>query len=205
MNVHKKNITGYRFFFILLFLILFYDSVASAQDKETEGFRNAKSQWSLLGGYGVTHPGLGDTETKVQTVDFILRYGYFLSKEVGESWYRGRHELLIEIPIHYVVSPETTPMLGITFLACWNFTALKTIVPYVFGGGGPIYTDLHVSELGRKLNATYQAGLGFHYFIKNNTSIDFSYRFHHISNAGTAERNGPLNSSKILVGLSFFI
>lgn len=191
------------FFFVLL-LILFAVSAAFAQSAETAGILTAKSQWSISGGYGTTHPGLGATETRVQTVDVILKYGYFLSEEVGQSWYRGRHELLIELPVNYVVSPETTPMIGITFLACWNFTALKTVIPYIFGGGGVVYTDLNVSELGRRLNGTHQVGLGLSYAISRNTSIDFNYRFHHISNANTAKPNGPLNSSKMLIGLSFF-
>ncbi|MFZ3138107.1 MAG: acyloxyacyl hydrolase [Thermodesulfovibrionales bacterium] len=194
----------YRFFFAMLLSMLFSVSAAFAQSSETSGILTAKSQWGVSGGYGTTHPGLGATETRVQTVDVILKYGYFLSEEVGQSWYRGRHELLIELPVNYVVSPETTPMIGITFLACWNFTALKTVVPYVFGGGGAVYTDLHVAELGRRLNGTHQVGFGLSYAIAKNTSIDFSYRFHHISNANTAKPNGPLNSSKVLVGLSFF-
>ena len=188
----------------MLLSMLFSVSAAFAQSSETSGILTAKSQWGVSGGYGTTHPGLGATETRVQTVDVILKYGYFLSEEVGKSWYRGRHELLIELPVNYVVSPETTPMIGITFLACWNFTALKTIIPYVFGGGGAVYTDLNVSELGSKLNGTHQVGFGLAYAIAKNTSIDFSYRFHHISNANTAKPNGPLNSSKVLVGLSYF-
>jgi lipid A 3-O-deacylase len=193
-----------RFILASLFLMLLFSS-AFAQDKEIDGVLNAKSQWSLFGGYGVTHPGLGATKTKIQTVDFVMRYGYFLTEEAGKSWYRGRHELLIDIPVHYVVSPETTPMVGITFLACWNFTAFGKIVPYIFGGGGLVYTELDVPELGRRLNGTYQTGLGSQYFIKKNTSIDFNYRFHHISNANTAKPNGPLNSSKIAIGVSFFM
>ena len=157
-----------------------------------------------MGGYGVTHPGLGDTKTRVETADFILQYGYFLSEEAGKSWYRGRHEMLIEVPFYMVMHPETAIITGLNFLACWNFTASKKIIPYISAGGGPIYTNLDIPGLGSEFNGNYQAGAGFHYLIKKNMTVDFNYRFHHISNAGTAEPNEPLNSSKILFGISFF-
>jgi hypothetical protein len=35
-------------------------------------------------------------------------------------------------------------------------------------------------------------------------AIDLTARYHHISNAGTAHPNVPLNSSKILIGISRF-
>ncbi len=95
-------------------------------------------------------------------------------------------------------------MTGMNFLACWDFTAFNKIVPYIFAGGGPLYTNLDIPGLGKELNGNYQSGLGVHYFIEKNLSIDFNVRQHHISNAGTADPNEPLNSSKILFGLSFF-
>ena len=199
-----KNIPGHRIFFILAILILSFPFVTFAQEKKEISFANAKNHWTFLGGYGATHPGFGDTRTKVETVDFVLQYGYFLSEETGKSWYRGRHEMLIEIPVRTVVNPETALITGINFLACWNFTASERIKPYVFAGGGPVYTNLDISGLGSEFNGNYQAGLGFNYFIRENTSINLNYRLHHISNAGTAELNEPLNSSIILLGISFF-
>ena len=178
-------------------------STALAED-QGPGADTAKAHWALSAGYGITHPGLGATESKVETADMILSYGRFLTGEIGRSWYRGRHEIIFELPLHYVFTPETTPMIGITFLACWTFTASEKVTPYIFAGGGLVYTDLDVPELGRKLNGTHQAGAGIHYFFRKDASMDFSYRFHHISNAGTAEPNGPLNSSKLLFGISFF-
>ena len=198
----NPQITGLCFIACVLFLFA-YTFPAFAEEAAV-GLDKAKEQWTISGGYGVTHPGLGATESKVETADLILGYGYFLTEEAGKSWYRGRHELVVELPLDYVFSPQETPMVGITFLANWVFTASKTITPYIFGGGGIVYTNLSVPELGRHLNGSIQFGTGFHYFLKKNTSLDFSYRFHHISNAGTGTPNGPLNSSKILLGISFF-
>ena len=199
-----KNMDLKGFFFAAFALLLFVVTSPAFAVEQELGVDKAKGHWTVLTGYGVTHPGLGATETKVETTELILSYGHFLSEEVGKSWYRGRHEIIVELPLHYVISPETTPMVGITFLASWVFTASKTMTPYIFGGGGLIYTNLDVPELGKNLNGSVQVGTGFHYFLKKNTSLNLSYRFHHISNAGTGTPNEPLNSSKFLFGISFF-
>ncbi|MFH1147818.1 MAG: acyloxyacyl hydrolase [Pseudomonadota bacterium] len=188
---------------VLLFLVCVFAAVDAAKG-EGHGLHKAESQKGILAGYGVTHTGIGDTRTTVQDLDLLLRYGRFLTDTAGRSWYQGRHELIIELPFYYVVSPKTASMAGINFLACWDFTAFEKIVPYLFAGGGLIYTDLGIPGLGSSLNGNYQGGIGFHYFIKPNVSLDFNYRLHHISNAGTAEPNEPLNSSKILAGFSLF-
>ncbi len=199
-----KSDISYRFLIVLVLSLLFSSSgIVLAQEKNSVGFSNAKDHWTFLGGYGVTHPGLGDTETRLEEVDLILQYGYFLSEEKGKSWYKTRHELLIEIPIYIVYHPETAIMTGVNFLACWDFTASDKIVPYVFAGGGFVYTNVDSADLGTDYNGNYQGGIGIHYFIKDNVTIDFNYRYHHISNAGTSEPNEPLNSTKMFLGLSF--
>ncbi|HBO84470.1 MAG TPA: acyloxyacyl hydrolase [Deltaproteobacteria bacterium] len=199
---NMPRITG--LLFVVLAVVTFIFTLPAFAEEQDLGVGKAKGHWTISGGFGTTHPGLGATKSRVETADLILSYGHFLTDEVGRSWYKGRHGILVELPIHLVVKPETTPMVGLTLLASWTFTASKTITPYIFGGGGLVYTDLDLPELGKKLNGTHQVGAGFHYFFKKNTSLDLSYRFHHISNAGTGKPNGPLNSSKILFGISFF-
>jgi len=188
-----------------LLVLYFMPCLSSAQENDTPIFNKAKSQWTFSAGLGKTYIGLGDTKTSVEEYDFILKYGYFLSEEKGSSWHRGRHEILFEIPFYYVTKPKSAIMVGVNILACWNFTsASKTVIPYIFAGGGPIYTNLDIPDLGAEFNGNYQAGTGFHYFLTSNTAIDFNIRYHHISNAGTAKPNIPLNSIKTLMGISLF-
>lgn len=195
----------YRFLITSALSVFLFTSIALSEDEKSADTGWAKSHWTILGGYGVTHPGFGNTRTVVETVDLMLSRGRFFTEETGRSWYRGRHEIILEIPFHLVVRPETTLMTGVTLLGCWNITAVsEKFIPYLIAGGGLIYTELNAPELGSKLNGNYQAGAGFHYFIAKDTSIDFNYRYHHISNAGTAKPNDPLNSSKALIGVSFF-
>jgi opacity protein-like surface antigen len=165
----------------------------------------AKSEFGFLTGYGSSFVGFGETRHQVQTWDAILRAGFFLSDEIGKgSWYQGRHELLLELPFHLAVNYGGRSMVGGYMLGHWRFTSLDTIVPYVLAGGGPLFVDLGLPTMGSKLCFSYQGGTGLQYLIDKNTAISLEYRYHHISNAGTASPNEPLNSNKILMGVSFY-
>jgi hypothetical protein len=162
-------------------------------------------EYAFLTGYGITDRGFGATRTQVETFDIILRYGRFLSREVGNGhWFQGRHELLLELPFHLAVDHNDRTMEGGYILGSWKFTAPKRIVPYVFAGGGILYVDLGLPTMGSRLDFSYQGGTGIQYFIRKDLALMAEYRYHHVSNAGTAEPNEPLNSSMFLIGMSFF-
>ncbi|HEY3309905.1 MAG TPA: acyloxyacyl hydrolase [Desulfuromonadaceae bacterium] len=174
--------------------------------QEPTAFSSAKREFTFLSGYGTSHRGFGKTETQVQTLDFIGRYGYFLTEEIGDGWYRGRFEHLLELPLHLVVDPRTRIMTGGYLLASWKFSGLKEklLYPYIFGGGGILYVDLGLPSMGSRLDFSYQGGTGLQYFVRQDLAVLAEYRYHHISNAGTATPNEPLNSSKFLLGISFY-
>lgn len=166
--------------------------------------RDARDEFAFLTGYGITHRGFGATRTQVQTFDMIFGYGHFLSSELGDGWYRVRHELLLELPIHMAVDQNNRIMTGGYILGYWKFTAPREFVPYVFAGGGILYVGLGLPSMGSSLDFSYQGGTGIQYFIAKDTALNFEYRYHHVSNANTASPNEPLNSSKILMGISIF-
>ncbi|MGA7828125.1 MAG: acyloxyacyl hydrolase [Geobacteraceae bacterium] len=187
--------------FVLSALLLLPCTAPAA---ESVDLKTATYEYSFLSGYGITHRGFGATRTQVQTFDMIGRFGWFLSKEIGSGWYKGRHELLVELPLHLVVDPKLSPMTGGYLLGCWKFTSLDNWAPYVFAGGGVLYVDLGLPSMGSRLDFSYQGGTGVQYFISKDTAFSLEYRYHHISNAGTATPNEPLNSSKILLGITFY-
>lgn len=165
----------------------------------------ASHEWALLTGYGTSYPGLGETRTRVQTVNLIGRFGWFLSDEVGTgSWYQGRHELLVELPVHVVADPWAAVMTGGYLLGSWKFTSLDRWLPYVFGGGGIVYTNLDLPTMGASLNFSYQGGAGVQYLLRRDLALLAEGRYHHVSNAGTAKPNEPLNSTLFLVGVTRF-
>ena len=165
---------------------------------------DASYELTLLSGYGITHRGFGDTSTQVQTWDTIARLGWFLTDEIGKgSWYQGRHELLLELPYHMAVDHGGRSMVGGYLLGSWKFTGLTHLKPYIFAGGGPVFVDMGLPTMGAKLNFSYQGGTGVQVPINATMLFNLEYRYHHISNAGTASPNEPLNSSKFLLGISW--
>ena len=189
---------------VLLLLVAFFSCSPRGEAADASFLREAKNEYSFLTGYGITHRGFGDTQTQVQTFDTILRYGRFLSGDLGEGWYRVRHELLLELPLHLAVDHNDRVMTGGYILGYWKFTAPREFVPYLFAGGGVLYVDLGLPTMGSRLDFSYQGGTGIQYFIRKDTALNLEYRYHHVSNANTATPNEPLNSSKILVGISLF-
>jgi len=94
-------------------------------------------------------------------------------------------------------------MIGVNFLACYTFTVNKQWQPYIFGGGGPVYIFADIPGMGTNLTGNYQFGIGLEYLLNRQNHLLFEYRYHHISNAGTAEPNEPLNSCKFIIGITF--
>jgi lipid A 3-O-deacylase len=185
---------------VAMMLVVPDGAVAGSRD-----VTEAAGEYGLLAGYGITHRGFGATRTQVQTFDIILRYGYFLSREMGAgNWYQGRHELLTELPLHLAVDHDGRLMTGGYLLGSWKFTGMseKNIFPYLFAGGGVLYVDLGLPTMGSRLDFSYQGGTGVQFVVAEGVLLTGEYRYHHVSNAGTAEPNESLNSSKFLIGVT---
>jgi hypothetical protein len=204
MSGLRKIIDKNAMFTIIIQLTILLVS-SSAYAVENDIVATSPGEFALLGGYGITHRGYGATQTQVQTFDVILRYGHFLSDEVGKGhWYQGRHEVLLELPYHLAVDHNGRSMVGGTILGSWKFTGADQVTPFLFAGGGVLYVDLGLPTMGSRVNGTYQFGGGLQHSIDKNLSFNGEYRFHHISNLNTSSPNEPLNSSKILFGISYY-
>jgi len=57
--------------------------------------------------------------------------------------------------------------------------------------------------MGADFNGNYQFGVGLKYPWTARNSMLFELRYHHISNGGSEEPNEPLNSYKLLFGITF--
>lgn len=182
----------------LFFLIVFLPVCADA-----EGVESPDSYWTVLGGYGISHKGLGKTKQQVQVLDLILQYDHVLIRDIGSSWYRGYHSLVLELPFTLVVDPDVSPMIGVNVLAGWTFDSSETMQPYFFGGGGILYTNADIPGMGSEVNGNWQFGGGLRFKLDSGNWLKVEYRFHHISNTGAKDPNDPLNSSKLLVGFTF--
>ncbi len=92
----------------------------------------------------------------------------------------------------------------------WNFVSGAKLMPWVQGAGGLIWTNHKYPGFGEGQvslqndgpatdasvwNFTPQFGVGFHYFLKQKRSIDFSANAVHISSASLGDRNPGVNAS----------
>jgi hypothetical protein len=187
----------------LLALLLLSCIVFQANAAHGAGLDTSKDSWVVLGGYGQSIPGWGQTSQRVETIDLVPRYSHIIFDNLGSGWFQGFHSILVEVPFHWVVSPDDSAMIGMNFLACYTFTADRIVHPYLFAGGGPVYSFADIPGMGAELNGNYQFGIGMEYGLSPHQALLFEMRYHHISNGGSEEPNDPLNSVKVLLGVTF--
>lgn len=190
-----------RAFSIGTLCLLWVTAVLSRADNETREKQQAR--WGILSGYSTTHVGVGSTQEKVSAWDFVFRRRSVL-KTTGKGWYRGSHDLLLEIPVSLLLEPDgRPPIIALNLLACWTWHCRPTGYPYIFAGGGPVYKAADIPGMSTRWNGNYQAGCGVKFNPESACSWIIEYRFHHISNGGRSEPNDALNSSKVLAGMEW--
>ncbi len=189
---------------IICLLFFFYTAFPGSPDAaQAAGFDTSNDSWALLSGYGQSFPGWGETTQRVKTIDIVPRYSHVIFDDLGSGWYRGYHSIFVETPFFYVFSPDDSAMVAINFLAAYTFTADRQYQPYVFGGGGPVYSFADIPGMGSELNGNYQFGIGLKYQWQEDHDLLFEVRYNHISNGGSEEPNDPLNSLKFRIGITF--
>ncbi len=167
------------------------------------GFDTSEDSWAIITGYGQSFPGWGETTQRVETIDLIPRYAHHIINDIGSGWYQGFHSIMIELPVSVIVSQDVSSMVGLNFLACYTFTRADEWQPYIFGGGGPVYSFADIDGMGADWNGNYQFGLGVQHDVATAYRLLLELRYQHISNAGTEAPNEPLNSLKFLIGITF--
>jgi lipid A 3-O-deacylase len=129
-----------------------------------------------------------------------------LTDPIGDSWYRGQISLGAEMVYLEFREPIVTHGIGFTPRIKYTFVALGRLRPYAEFTGGPFWTDLggRIREQANEFNFVLSGGVGVSWFITSQLAFNAGYRFHHISNAGTAFPNLGLNASLPFGGFSFY-
>lgn len=139
-----------------------------------------------------------------------IRLGFMRNSPRDKTtWYRGNIEVLLELSNSIVFKGPGNYIGGITGLVRYNFVQPNARwVPYIQGGVGIVYNDVYKdktqSAIGQAIEFTPQASVGFRYHLKGRWTIDAEAMYHHISNAGMADRNGAINAVGGFVGISYF-
>jgi hypothetical protein len=80
----------------------------------------------------------------------------------------------------------------------------SNVQPYFEIGSGPMWSNRRVPAATSRFNVSSQAGFGVTLFPQSDRPLMIGYRFSHISNGGTAERNPGLNVHSMLIGVRAF-
>jgi opacity protein-like surface antigen len=86
----------------------------------------------------------------------------------------------------------------------WNFLPRLRTQPFFIGHGGYMYTTKAIPILfAGSFNFTFDVGAGIELYRSKTRSIRAEYRFHHISNHGTAPYNPGIDNGLFQVTYSF--
>ncbi len=77
-------------------------------------------------------------------------------------------------------------------------------MPYLEGTAGAGGTSLRVPEINSTFTFVLEAGAGLSFFVTDRLAVNAGYRFQHISNGHTSDRNRGFNSDSGVIGVSYF-
>jgi opacity protein-like surface antigen len=160
----------------------------------------------LTAGYMFSHR-LSELHTTKQHGPAVMpSWMMTLTDPIGDSWYRGQVSLGAEMVYLEFREPLVTHGIGFTPRIKYTFVALGRLRPYAEFAGGPFWTDLggRIREQANEFNFVLVGGVGVSWFLTPQLAVNAGYRFHHISNAGTAFPNLGLNASLPFGGFSFY-
>jgi len=83
-----------------------------------------------------------------------------------------------------------------------NWLHSGRLQPFLTSGGGFLYFNRHLFHA-TQLNFTAQVAFGMQVFTPKHNSVDFGYRYQHISNANLGNENPGMDSHVLFLGFSF--
>ena len=133
-----------------------------------------------------------------------LQLGYMLSNVKGKGLLRGNFELAGEAFGSKIFQGPGSYVAGGTLWIRYNFVPTGgRLVPYIEGGAGLTSTDIDRQYVGQPFNFNLEFGVGARFFVARNWSINLEFRFQHLSNADTGNRNVGVNAGGPLLGVSY--
>ena len=86
----------------------------------------------------------------------------------------------------------------------WNFLPRHKLQPFFISHGGYMYSTqpIPIPQAG-SFNFTFDFGAGFEFYRSKSRSVRAEYRYHHISNHGTANQNPGIDNGLFQVTYSF--
>jgi opacity protein-like surface antigen len=135
----------------------------------------------------------------------VAQLEWVLSNVRGEGhWYKGNWEIAFELFAGQQVEPSSAYLVGFTPLLRYDFAVGRRWVAFVDGGSGGTLTDIRDGDLSTTFEFNLQAGLGAHYFVRDNLSVTCQARLIHLSNANLKAPNLGVNNVTLMLGVSWW-
>jgi len=216
MRVHIK-----RILIVFCLAALFgFPAYAEAEDTrdvksrkaeiKTPLFTKGRTSFQFTTGLLFSPTFLGEWHPTFNYAQTNLRLNWMLTDpETEESFFRGNLEAILEFSTSFVCEGFGNVIIGPSLLIRYNFVQPGSkFIPYVQAGAGVVYTDAHEDQsqnaIGQAIEFTPQGSIGLHYLIGDNWSINVEAMYHHISNAGLADRNTGVNALGGFIGFTYF-
>ena len=129
-------------------------------------------------------------------------WGIFLT-DPGPG-YRGSWEFAVELFFNKFqddFSDESE--FGFTPTIRWHYGFEQTVSPYIELGAGMLYSNRDIPDTGADINFDAHIGAGANFRVSDDVHIMTGYRWRHVSNGNTHERNSGVDYNQVLFGLSF--
>jgi len=143
----------------------------------------------------------------VSDISFITetpRFSYLFFAPFGSGFLRSAFEPGLEGWFQQYVSPSGATANGLKITARYHLLSLGRFVPYLEGTAGAGGTSLRVPEINSTFTFVLEAGAGLSFFVTDRLAVNAGYRFQHISNGHTSDRNRGFNSDSGVIGVSYF-
>ena len=184
----------------ILFTTTFLVSLACAQERATN--KNEFGVW-FEGQFGNGHAFGSTADSRMYQVE--ARY----SRLVSTNRLIALRYVAEVVPLSVVGDPQANGQRvyaygagGSPIGAQINFRYTHRIQPFLTSGGGFLYFNRPMFGA-TQFNFTAQLGAGVQVFTSRHHSIDFGYKYHHISNANLGRINPGMDSHVVFVGVSF--
>jgi lipid A 3-O-deacylase len=137
-----------------------------------------------------------------------MRFGRVLTHEIGHGALRGSFEAALDIiPINEFWIGGNAQYAGAIdpLIGKWNFTAGKTVAPYIAAVGGIVFSPNNLPPGDTsQVNFTSGAELGAQWFRQSRNSWDFAVKIYHLSNASIGNKNPGINGAvQFMVGYTW--
>ena len=195
----------------LVAVVCFLSTPAAASAVDAQGaFAPGTWQLGLAGGYARGFGAFGSDGTESEAV----RMGALLPSVGGSvtnsiaagRWFGGGVSLLAEGQLLWNREPRKGFAGNAALVVRYHFLAPARhgFVPFVDGGVGLGSVDFDLDSQHDGFAFMLEGGVGLHAFLTPSLALSSSWRFHHLSNAGSRRPNVGINSQLFLLGINFF-